>query len=44
MPLSLQTGDVFPDMTLPDQGGEEVSIEDLAGRSPLILAFYRGPW
>jgi peroxiredoxin len=31
-------------VSLRDQRGEEVSIEELAGGQPLILAFYRGPW
>jgi peroxiredoxin len=35
----IQTGEKAPDFSLRDQDGNEVSLEDFAGRS-LILAFY----
>ena len=44
MPLRYEVGQKFPSVTLIDDGGREVSIEDLRGGMPLILVFYRGPW
>ena len=44
MALQYEVGQKFPSVSLRDQRGEEVSIEELAGGQPLILAFYRGPW
>ena len=44
MPLHLKPGDAFPDLTLTDETGAEVSISEVAGQRPLMLAFYRGPW
>ena len=44
MPLRYEVGDKFPSMTLVDDRGKEVTLEEVAGGQPLILAFYRGPW
>ena len=44
MALKYDVGQKFPSMTLLDDGEHEVSIAEVAGGRPLILAFYRGPW
>ena len=44
MPLKFSAGDTFPDHTLTDQVGADVSISQVAENRPLLLAFYRGPW
>ena len=44
MPLQYGPGDIFPDAVLADDTGSEISIAGIAGNSPLLLAFYRGPW
>ncbi len=44
MALRYQVGQQFPSMSLIDDREKEVSIAELAGGQPLILAFYRGPW
>ncbi len=44
MPLNLKEGDAFPPMELLDEAGNAVSVADVAGGAPLILAFYRGYW
>ena len=44
MPLRYDVGQKFPSLSLVDDRGNEVSIEEVAGGRPLILAFYRGPW
>jgi peroxiredoxin len=44
MPLKLSVGDKFPSLPLRDDRDQEVTIEEVAGGRPLILAFYRGPW
>lgn len=44
MPLRYQVAQKFPSMTLVDDRGREVSIEEVGKGRPLILAFYRGPW
>ncbi len=44
MPLQYDVGQKFPDHNLSDHTGNIVSIADLAGRLPLFVAFYRGPW
>ncbi|MGH7774929.1 MAG: hypothetical protein ACREQA_22105 [Candidatus Binatia bacterium] len=37
-------GKRFPDLELPDQGGQIVKLSEIAGKFPLIVAFYRGYW
>ena len=44
VPLRYAVGQKFPAATLVDDRGAEVSIEEVAGNRPLVLAFYRGPW
>ncbi len=44
MPLKYSEGQVFPSVSLIDERGKEVTIEEIGGRQPLILAFFRGPW
>jgi peroxiredoxin len=44
MPLRLEVGDPFPDLTLPDDAGRNVSISEVAQGQPLFLALFRGPW
>jgi peroxiredoxin len=44
VPLRFREGDTFPDVTLPDDRGEPVSISELTQGQPLFLALFRGPW
>ncbi len=44
MPLRCEVGQKFPSVTLVDDRGHKVSVEEVADARPLILAFYRGPW
>jgi peroxiredoxin len=44
MALQYEVGQKFPSVTLRDDRGRDVTMEDLAGDQPLIMAFYRGPW
>ena len=44
MALKYQVGQQFPSLSLIDDREQDVSISELAGGQPLILAFYRGPW
>ncbi len=44
MALKYQVGQQFPSLSLINDREQEVSISELAGGQPLILAFYRGPW
>jgi peroxiredoxin len=44
MPLKYEVGQKFPEVSLVDDREQEVSISEVAGGQPLILAFYRGPW
>jgi peroxiredoxin len=44
MALKLVVGDKFPSITLVDERGAQVSIEEVAGGRPLVLVFYRGHW
>lgn len=40
----LSVGDVAPDFTLRDVGGNEVSLSATSARGPVILDFFRGGW
>ena len=40
----LTPGNPFPDLRLPDTGGRERALSELAPGQPLILAFVRGWW
>lgn len=44
MALEYQVGQKFPSIDLVDDRGQAVTVADVAGGRPLILAFYRGPW
>ena len=37
-------GDVAPDFTLEDQSGNELTLSEARGKSPVVLVFYRGYW
>ena len=41
---SLAVGERMPTFSLKDQDDVIVSSEDLLGRAPLVLLFYRGVW
>lgn len=42
--LSLQTGEIAPDFSLPDTSGHLVQLSDLLVRGPVVVTFYRGGW
>ncbi len=44
MALKYEMGQKFPSLSLLDDRERSVSIADLAGGRPLILAFFSGPW
>ncbi len=44
MALKYEVGQKFPSTSLVDDRESSVSIEEVAGGRPLILAFFRGPW
>ena len=44
MPLQLDVGDRFPDVTMLDDRSQPRSIAEVADGRPLFLAFFRGPW
>lgn len=44
MPLNLNVGDRFPDVTMTDDRGQTRRITDVVDGQPLFLAFFRGPW
>ena len=37
-------GDRAPNFTLPNPGGELVSLSTLLSRGPVVITFYRGTW
>jgi peroxiredoxin len=39
-----KVGDAMPEFLLPNQDGELVSLEQLLGEGPLVIAFHRGHW
>ena len=39
-----KAGDPAPQLSLPSATGQTVSIKDYAGKSKLVLVFYRGYW
>jgi peroxiredoxin len=41
---ALKVGQVAPNFTLADDGGEIVSLERLLARGPVVVTFYRGVW
>ncbi|MEL6262388.1 MAG: peroxiredoxin-like family protein [Cyanobacteria bacterium J06626_6] len=41
---ALKVGDLAPDFTLPNAGGQSVTLADILREGPVILNFYRGGW
>ncbi len=41
---SLKAGDKAPSFKLPSAKGEQISLDDLLAKGPLVLSFYRGGW
>lgn len=39
-----KVGSTAPDFTLPNVGGQPVSLAALRARGPVVLSFYRGRW
>jgi hypothetical protein len=39
-----KVGSPAPTFTLPNAAGQPVSLEELRGRGPVVLSFYRGRW
>jgi hypothetical protein len=39
-----KVGDRAPEFVLPSTGGDNVALKDYAGKSNLVLVFYRGHW
>ena len=39
-----KTGDPFPDFTLPNAKGEQITLSDLLKEGKVVLTFYRGGW
>jgi peroxiredoxin len=44
MRADLVPGNPFPDITLPEHTGRELSLSEIASRQPLVLCFVRGWW
>lgn len=44
MPLNVDVGAQFPDVTMLDHDAKATTISEVAGGRPLFLAFFRGPW
>ncbi len=41
---TVKVGDPAPEFTLPNTGGQPVSLAGLRARGPVVLSFYRGRW
>lgn len=41
---ALPTGQAAPDFTLPDAGGQLLTLATLLQKGPVVLTFYRGSW
>ncbi len=41
---ALRVGDPFPDFLLPNAEGQLVARDDLFGRGPVVVTFFRGTW
>jgi peroxiredoxin len=39
-----RVGEAAPKFTLPNAAGEQVSLDSLLARGPVVLSFYRGRW
>jgi peroxiredoxin len=42
--MNLSPGKTFPDISLPEHTGRELSLSRIASRQPLVLCFVRGWW
>ena len=42
--MKLTMGQTFPNIELPDQDGQPVTLSEFVGKFPAILSFYRGYW
>lgn len=42
--MNKTAGERFPNVELLDQEGQLITLSQIAGKFPLILAFYRGYW
>lgn len=40
----LQVGEVAPNFTLEDQQNQKISLSQARGKTPVVVAFYRGHW
>lgn len=41
---AVKAGDKAPEFTLTDQDGNDVVLQDLLAKGPVVLTFYRGVW
>jgi hypothetical protein len=39
-----RVGSIAPDFTLPNAGGQPVSLVGMRARGPVVVSFYRGRW
>jgi hypothetical protein len=44
MDRALKVGDMAPDFTLRNSDGQDISLNQLLSKGPVILSFYRGRW
>ena len=44
MEHTVKVGDKAPDFSLKNTAGEEVSLNQLLSKGPVVLGFYRGRW
>lgn len=42
--ITVKTGEMMPDFSLPDGAGRFVNLSQFKGKSPVMLLFYRGDW
>ena len=41
---AINVGQAFPEFSLPDATGKQVSLKELLAKGPLLISFYRGGW
>ena len=41
---AINVGQAFPDFSLSDATGKQVSLKELLAKGPLLISFYRGGW
>ena len=41
---AISAGQQFPDFSLPDATGKQVSLKELLAKGPRLISFYRGGW